>query len=104
MSKFELQRPATHPGEILREEFFNYLDMSQNEFAARLKVSFRTINEILNEKRNISSEMALRLSKFLGTSVELWLGLQSEYDVYKTKQKIREDLNNIHTHKIKASV
>lgn len=92
---FDLKRQPTHPGAILREEFIEPLGISQTELAERLRTTFRTVNEILNEKRSVSPDMALRLARFFGTSEELWLNLQDQYDLYRAKQKNRDVLTEI---------
>lgn len=83
----KLKRSPTHPGQILKEEFLDELGITQTELAFSIGTTFRTINEIINEKRNISTEMAIKLSKFFGTSIELWLNLQNQYDIYKVYKK-----------------
>jgi len=70
-----------HPGEILREEFLVPSGITQERFAGALGVSRRTLNEIARGRRSITAEMAIRLSKVLGTSAEMWLGLQADYDL-----------------------
>ena len=70
-----------HPGEILSEEFLRPAGITQERFAKALGVSRRTVNEIVRGRRSVTAEMALRLSKVLGTSAELWLGLQTDYDL-----------------------
>lgn len=92
---FSLKRKPTHPGEILEKEFLQLLGISQSQLAKELNTTFRTINEIVNEKRNISPEMAVRLSRYFGTSEELWLNLQNQYDLYLVKKKKQEILNKI---------
>jgi addiction module HigA family antidote len=82
-----IKRKPTHPGEILKEEFLILLNISRVELAQRLGTAFRTINEIINEKRGITPEMALKLARFLGPSEELWFNLQNQYDLYKAKEK-----------------
>ena len=73
--------PPIHPGEILREEFLKPLGLSQNALARALRVPPRRINEIVLEKRGITADTALRLSRYLGTTAELWTGLQADYDL-----------------------
>jgi addiction module HigA family antidote len=90
-----ITREPTHPGEILREEFMKPLNMTQMDLAKHLGVSFRTISEIVNLKRAVSPEMALRLSKFFRTSPEVWLNLQSAHDLYKASIKAEKALSNI---------
>ncbi len=92
---FKLKRKPTHPGEILEKEFLQPLGISQSQLAKELNTTFRTINEIVNGKRNISPEMAVRLSRYFGTSEELWLNLQNQYDLYLVKKKKQEILNKI---------
>jgi antitoxin HigA-1 len=77
-----LKRKPTHPGNILKEEFLIPLGITQTELAHRLNTNYRTINEIVNEKRSISLEMAIKLSKIFNTSIQLWLNLQNQYDIY----------------------
>ncbi|MBI5344750.1 MAG: HigA family addiction module antidote protein [Deltaproteobacteria bacterium] len=82
-----LKRKPTHPGEILNEDFLKPLGLSQTRLAREVNTTFRTVNEIVNEKRNISAEMAIKLSRYFGTSAELWLSLQNQYDIYRIKTK-----------------
>jgi addiction module HigA family antidote len=91
----ELNRMPTHPGEILREEFLIPLDMTQSHLAKALHTSFRAINELVNEKRGITIEMALKLSKYFGTTPQLWLNLQNQYDLYKISIKKKEILDEV---------
>jgi addiction module HigA family antidote len=73
--------PPTHPGEVLSEEFLTPMGLSQSALARRIRVAPRRINEIVNAKRGISADTALRLSAFFGNSAEFWLGLQADYDL-----------------------
>ena len=70
-----------HPGEILNKEFLEPLGLSQNELARQIGVPPRRVNEIVLEKRGITADTAMRLSKFFGTSAQFWLNLQSEYEL-----------------------
>jgi addiction module HigA family antidote len=92
---FKLKRKPTHPGEILKKEFMEPFGISQSQLAVELNTTFRTINEIVNEKRNISPEMAIRLAKYFGTSEELWLNLQNQYDLYFVKSRKPEVFSKI---------
>jgi len=91
----KIKRQPTHPGKILREDFLLPMSLSQTELAQMLNTTFRTVNEILNEKRGISPEMAVRLARFFGTSEELWLNLQDQYDLYKVKERKQTELGKI---------
>lgn len=92
---FNLKRQPTHPGVMLREEFVVPMGLTQVELAQRLKTTFRTVNEILNAKRNISPDIALRLARLLGTSEELWLNLQDQYDLHRAREKNKALLKSI---------
>jgi len=70
-----------HAGEILYEEFMQPYELSQNALAKALHVTPRRINEIVNQKRSITADTALRLAKFFGNSVEFWMNLQNRYDL-----------------------
>jgi addiction module HigA family antidote len=70
-----------HPGEVLFEEFLKPMGLSQSRVALAIGVHPRRINEIILGKRGISADTALRLAKFFGTSAELWLGLQKDYEL-----------------------
>lgn len=70
-----------HPGEILREEFMVPMGLSANALAIALRVPAPRINDIVRERRAVSADTALRLSRYFGTSAEFWLGLQSDYDM-----------------------
>ena len=70
-----------HPGEVLSEEFLKPTGMSQNRLALNIGVTPRRINEIVLEKRRITADTALRLSRYYGTSPQFWLGLQTDYDL-----------------------
>ena len=79
--------PPIHPGEILREEFMKPRGLSQNALARELNVPPRRINEIVLEKRGISADTALRLARYLGTSAEMWTGLQADYDLRQARHE-----------------
>lgn len=64
-----------HPGEILREDFMEPLELSINGLARAVRVAPNHVSGIINEKRGISALMALRLARYFGTSPELWMGL-----------------------------
>jgi antitoxin HigA-1 len=76
-----------HPGKILREEFLKPMDISAYELAKRLRVPAPRVNDIVLERRGISADTALRLSRFFGTSEHFWLNLQSAYEVSRAKSE-----------------
>ena len=73
--------PPIPPGEILLEDFMKPLGISINALARDIHVPPNRISEIVNAKRGISADTALRLSKYFSTTAELWLGLQSDYEL-----------------------
>jgi addiction module HigA family antidote len=81
-----------HPGEILREEFLKPMDISINRLARDIVVPPGRISEIVNGKRGITADTALRLARFFGVSPELWLGLQAEYDLRIARHTIGKDI------------
>ena len=80
MAKTERLDPV-HPGEVLMEDFLKPMKLSQNRLALSIGVHPRRINEIVLGKRGISADTALRLAKFFGTSPDVWLGLQKDYEL-----------------------
>jgi antitoxin HigA-1 len=76
------KKPPTHPGEMLLEEFLVPLGMSQSELAQRIHVSFPRVNELINGKRGVTPDTALRLSRLFGTTAEFWLNLQLTWDLW----------------------
>jgi addiction module HigA family antidote len=84
-----------HPGEILLEEFLLPMGISQNQLARDMQVPPRRINEIVLEKRSITADTDLRLSRALGTSEGFWLGLQADYDLEERKDEIALQLSKI---------
>ena len=79
-------RPPIHPGEILLEEFMRPYGMTQTEIARRIGVSRKHISEIVNGRKGISTDIALRLARLFGTSPELWLNGQIAWDVWHAMQ------------------
>ena len=80
------------PGEILREDFMEPLDISINQLARDLSVPPNRISEIVNGKRAITADTALRLQRYFGVEAQFWLNLQVEYDLRMMKRKIWTDI------------
>ena len=70
-----------HPGEVLQEEFLIPLNLSQNRVALDIRVPARRINEIVQGKRRVTPDTALRLARYFNISPAFWLGLQMDYDL-----------------------
>jgi addiction module HigA family antidote len=81
------KRRPTHPGVILREDVLPALKMTQKEFANWIGVSRLTVSEILNEKRTITPDMAMRLGKALGNGPQIWLRMQQTLDLWELAQQ-----------------
>lgn len=87
--------PLAHPGEILLEDWLIPLNISQYALAKAINVPSRRINEIVQGKRSITADTALRLAAFFGTDAQSWLNLQSHYDAQITEEKIATVLAEI---------
>ena len=87
MAARKIKLAPVHPGEILLEEFMNPLALSRNGLARGLHVPANHISDIVNEKRVISATMAIRMSRYFGTSPELWLGLQQDFELDVAREK-----------------
>jgi addiction module HigA family antidote len=84
-SGWNFSRVTTHPGEMLREEFLVPLGMSQNALALKIRVPATRIGDIVNGRRSITPDTALRLARFFGNSPEFWLNLQQMHDLSKAR-------------------
>lgn len=91
MSADKLLDPIT-PGEILREDFMEPLGISINQLSRDLSVPPNRISEIVNGKRAITADTALRLQRYFGVEAQFWLNLQTEYDLRLIKRKIWSDI------------
>jgi antitoxin HigA-1 len=87
--------PPMHPGEVLREEFLIPLELSAGSLARACGVPRTRIERIANEETSITADTALRLGKALGTSAQLWLNLQNEFDMRTAKSRIGKELEKI---------
>ena len=79
--RFARELPPLHPGEVLREEFMAPLGLSANALALALGVPATRVSEVVNERRGITGDTALRLSLYFHMSAEFWMGLQSDYEL-----------------------
>ena len=82
-----------HPGEILMEEFLKPMGISQYRLAKDINVPARRINEIVQGKRSITPDTALRLSRYFGLSEKFWVNLQGRYDLEKEKDRLKNRLD-----------
>ena len=82
-------RIATHPGEMLRSEFLEPMNLSQAELARALDIPQNRINELVRGKRGITPETALLLADYFGNSAEFWMNLQSAHDLTGARARFR---------------
>ncbi len=85
----------THPGEMLREDFLPDYRLTRAEFAKAIGVSRQTVNELLRERRAVSSEMALRLSRFFGNTAMFWMNAQQAVDLWDAARDIKSEIDHI---------
>ena len=81
------KRSPTHPGGILKRHYLEPLSLAISQAAAALGVSRKTVSKIVNERGPVTSDTALRLAKTFHTTPELWLNLQSNYDLWHTSHE-----------------
>ena len=91
MTTLPKYRRPTHPGEILRKDFLEPLGLSQKEVAARMGVSYVRFNELVNERRGVTPDTALRLSRLFGTTPEFWLNGQRNLDLWLAMHSAAKD-------------
>jgi addiction module HigA family antidote len=82
MRRLPKYRRPTQPGEVFLKDFLKPLGITQKEAADRLHISYPRMNEIINGKRSVTPETALRLGRFTGTEPEFWLNLQQAVDLW----------------------
>lgn len=95
MIRIPKNRPATHPGEVLKEDFLIPLGITQKELADKIGVPFQRVNEIVSGKRGVTPSTALRLAKFFGNSPGFWLNLQMRCDLQAVFIKEKDALAKI---------
>jgi addiction module HigA family antidote len=102
MKTKEIKIPTPTIGQILKDEFLEPLHLSGYRLAKEINVSTSSIVDILNNKRRITVDMALRLSKFFGNTERFWLNLQNDIDLRNLREKLQYELEKIHTFKRSA--
>jgi antitoxin HigA-1 len=90
MTKKTEKLAPIHPGEVLLEEFIKPMGLSQNRIAMDMRVPPRRINEIVQAKRRITPDTALRLALYFNMSPQFWLGLQMDYDLDVAEDELSE--------------
>jgi antitoxin HigA-1 len=84
-----------HPGIILFEEFLKPMGITAYFLSKSINVPQNRISEIIKGHRIVTTDTAIRLGKFFGTSAQFWLGLQNDYDIMEAKRKLKKDYNKI---------
>ena len=82
---FNKTHSPIHPGETLREDFLKPLELNANRLARELAVPVTRVHDIVREKRSITADTAIRLSRYFGTTAQFWMNLQSNYDLERTE-------------------
>ncbi len=85
--------PPIHPGEILREEFLKPLNLSVYALAKAIRVPAPRIHDIVHERRSISADTALRLGRYFRTSPELWMNLQTRYELERAREVLGDEID-----------
>ena len=98
MSKSKRDFPPVTPGEILEEDFLKPMGLSQYRLAKEIHVPARRINEIVKGRRAITADTALRLGRYFGTTAQLWVNLQSTYELECTAEALQPELIKIEPH------
>lgn len=100
----EIKRKPTHPGRILKEDYLTPLSITITEMSLILGISRKTLSKIINERGGITPDMALRLSRALDTTPDLWMNLQKNIDLWEASYVSQEwksvkqlPLNRIHS-------
>jgi antitoxin HigA-1 len=86
MIRIPTDRAPSHPGQMLKEEFLAPLGLTQRELARRLRVSYPRLNEVINGRRGLTPDTALRLERLLGVEAQFWLNLQLAWDLYHARR------------------
>ena len=85
-----------HPGEVLREEFLEPMEISVYRLSKETGLSQTRIGQIIKGKRSVTAETALKLGKFFGVPAEFWMNLQTLYDIEEAKKRHKKDIESIH--------
>ena len=103
MVRVPTDRPPTHPGEVLAEEFLAPMGVTQRQLADAIRVPYQRVNEIVNGRRGITPATALCLAKFFGTAPDFWLNLQMRFDLYEAQHDQQNELARVTPYKAIAT-
>ncbi len=103
MTELKAKRPnriPTHPGALLREDVLPAMGLSVSEFARRIGISRQRIHKILAETDSITPNTALRIGKLVGNGPEIWLSMQQNHDLWRTRKELKEEIAEIKTYRV----
>ncbi|HPO14055.1 MAG TPA: HigA family addiction module antitoxin [Candidatus Hydrogenedentes bacterium] len=103
-NKIKRKTRPTHPGEMLREDFLPDYGLTATSLAEALGVSRQTINELLRERRALSPEMAIRLSRLFGNTPEFWLNAQRAVELWEARKNLKTALPRIRPLRMKKAM
>ena len=86
-----MKRKPIHPGKFLREEFLEPHNITQTDFARAIQLNRVTVSKILNERQKVTPDVAIRLSKCLGTTPDVWINMQTKLDLWEEMHKKAHD-------------
>lgn len=95
MIRVPTHRAPTHPGEMLVEDFLKPMTLSQRNLAQRIRVPYQRVNELINRRRGITPDTALRLAKFFGNTPAFWMNLQLRWDLYHAERSSASEIRRI---------
>ena len=95
MIRIPTNRPATHPGEVLREDFLVPMGLTQKQLADAIHVPFQRVNELVAGKRGLTPSTAVRLAKYFGNSAGFWLNLQMRCELQIVSAREKEEIKKI---------
>ena len=91
--------PPIHPGEILKDAFLAPMKITQYRLAKTIGVDPRRVHAIVHGERSVTAETALLFSRFFGNSAEFWIGLQSQYDLERERDRLADRLDKVPAHR-----
>ncbi len=95
MIRIPTHREPTHPGEMLLQEFLKPMNISQRQLADEIHVPYQRVNELINRRRGVTPDTALRLSKFFGNTPAFWMNLQLRWDLYNVQRSKASEIRKI---------
>ena len=95
MIRIPTDRTPTHPGEMLLQEFLIPMGLTQRELADAIRVPYQRVNDLVNGRRGMTPNTALRLARYFGNTPAFWMNLQLRWDLYFAQQEEKKVLEGI---------